>query len=260
MLYDIYNIKKSIIEYEKNLRKLSIRKRKTDISDIEISNLLFLYASLEYLKSVNSFIVSYELNLKNEQLNEEIKVFLKTKRDNLNNINIINKLTASFINKFISKNLSNKILSYFYLNDYLLPFKYSLRDFTILNIEECEFLEGINEVKIRGNLIIRLNEFLLELKKHNLLKISIHKNFLESFIIIKFKSYIPKLILPKLQEGFDYFFKSNGFSFLLKNKKKLKQVKIVKVSIKNNFVKIQFKEKMINKLLSLKNILFNIRK
>ena len=53
MLYDIYNIKKSIIEYEKNLRKLSIRKRKTDISNIEISNLSFLYASLEYLKSVN---------------------------------------------------------------------------------------------------------------------------------------------------------------------------------------------------------------
>lgn len=254
MLYDIYNLKKSIIEYERNLRKLSVKRKRCSLEEIEISNFSILYASSEYIKSINSFVISYDLNLFNSELINEAKKFLEIKRLDLMNINIIGKISSKFLIEYIRKNLQNRILSYFYLNDYILPFKYSIRDFTILNIDNCEFLEGINVVNVKGNLIIRLDELLKELNKNNLLRISIHKKFLESFFIIKFKSKIPKLIIPKFFEGIDSYFRNNNFSFLLKKKQKIKYAKITKVSIKNNFIKIQFSEKMINKLLSLKNI------
>lgn len=257
MLYDIYKLKKSIIEFEKDLRKLSVKRKRCNLNDTQITSFSFLFASMEYIKSINSFVISYELNLKNESLVNEIKIFLQNKRDNLTNVNIIDKITSSFIVKRVKENHSKEILSYLYLNDLMLPFKYTIKDFTILNIDSCQFLEGIEEIDVKGNLIIRFDKLLLELSQYNLLRISIHKRFLESFAILKFKSQIPKPFYSnysKFYEGIDLFFKTNGFQFLLKKKRKLKQLKITKVYIKNNFIKIQFSEKMINKLLSLKNI------
>ena len=111
MLYDIYNLKKSIIEYERNLRKLSVKRKICSLEEIEISNFSILYASSEYIKSINSFVISYDLNLFNSELISEAKKFLEIKRLDLMNINIISKISSKFLIEYIRKNLQNRILS-----------------------------------------------------------------------------------------------------------------------------------------------------